>query len=183
MVNDPGWAPCTFRTVWPGGPLDPAAPEGPVSPEGPVAPPVEVAPETATLDQSAERTGKFNYKAKGIFNGQFFQQLDESNSNKFYNFFVTKKGDQYGRGNISGALEPNDFEKVLGFAERRIVELAGEILSGKIDVRPYRLNQESQCSYCRFKSVCRFDWQINDYNFLESLTKSQVLETMRTDDG
>ncbi|GAF82132.1 unnamed protein product, partial [marine sediment metagenome] len=27
-----------------------------------------------------------------------------------------------------------------------------------------------------YKSLCRFDWQINDYNFLESLRKPEVLE-------
>ena len=75
-----------------------------------------------------------------------------------------------------GALRPEDFEKVLGFTERKIVELAEEILSGKIDVQPYRLSGKSPCSFCDYKPICRFDWQINDYNFLESIGKRQVLE-------
>ena len=140
--------------------------------------PVEVAPTRATLEELSEKTESFAYKAKGIFNGKFFQQLDSSNSNKFYNFFVTKKGDQYGYDNISGALKPADFEKVLKFTKRKIVQLAEEILSGGIDVKPYRLSGKSPCSYCKYKSVCRFDWQINDYNFLESLRKAKVLEKM-----
>jgi ATP-dependent helicase/nuclease subunit B len=138
--------------------------------------PVEISPPTVTLDKLSKETNKFVYKAKGIFNGEFFQQLDSSNSNKFYNFFVTKKGDQYGHDNISGALRPNDFEKVLKFTEQKIIELARQILSGSIDVRPYRLSGKSPCGYCRYKSVCRFDWQINEYNFLEPLGKTEVLE-------
>ena len=68
------------------------------------------------------------------------------------------------------------FEKVLQFTEAKILELVERILSGKIDVSPYRLNQRSPCSYCEYRSACRFDWQINDYNFLESVGKTQVLE-------
>jgi len=145
--------------------------------------PVEVSPRKTTIDELKKKTESFDYKAKGIFNGEFFQQLDNSNSNKFYNFFVTKKGDQYGYDNISGALKPNDFENVLRFTEKRIIALAEEIVSGKIDVKPYRLGTESPCSYCRYKSVCRFDWQVNDYNPCVSLNKVQVLEKMGTADG
>jgi len=145
--------------------------------------PVEVTPTRTVLEELQEKTESFAYKAKGIFNGEFFQQLDSSNSNKFYNFFVTKKGDQYGYDNISGALRPADFEKILKFTERKIVLLAEEILSGRIDVKPYRLSGKSPCSYCKYKSVCRFDWQINDYNFLESLNKLQSLEKMGGLDG
>jgi ATP-dependent helicase/nuclease subunit B len=145
--------------------------------------PVEVSPEKTTLDEMQMKTEKFAYKAKGIFNGELFHQLDNSDSNRFYNFFVTKKGDQYGRKNTSGALEPADFEKVLKFAEKKIIESAGQILSGSIDVRPYRLGGKSPCSYCKYNSVCRFDWQINNYKPLISLGKRRVLEMMEVVDG
>jgi ATP-dependent helicase/nuclease subunit B len=56
--------------------------------------------------------------------------------------------------------------------------LSEEILSGRIEVKPYRLNQKSPCSFCKYKAVCRFDWQINEYNFLELLGKNNVLEKM-----
>ena len=138
--------------------------------------PVEAEMEQAALDELESKKEKFHRKAKGIFNGEFFQQLDNANTNKFYNFFVTKKGDQYGYDNISGALRPADFERVLQFTQTKILQLAGEILSGKIDIRPYRIGTRSPCTYCKFRAVCRFDWQINDYNLLESLDKPQVLE-------
>jgi len=73
-------------------------------------------------------------------------------------------------------LKPGDFEKVLQFTEQKIVELAEEIISGKIDISPYRLGTESPCSNCKYKPLCRFDWQINDYRPLEAVGKKQVLE-------
>jgi len=128
--------------------------------------PVEIGPEEG-------------YKAKGVFNGEFFQQLDgtvKSRNSKFYNFQVSKENGQYGNYGKSGALKPEDFEKVFKITEGKIVEIVGEILSGKIDVRPYRLGTATACSYCDYKAVCRFDWLINEYKFLESLGKSDVLE-------
>ena len=128
----------------------------------------------------------YKRQAKGIFNGEFFQQLDASASSgwgRFYNFRVSSKDGQYGDYGKSGALKPDDFDEVLEYAEQRIVELAGEILSGKVEVRPYRLSTVSPCSYCKYKPVCRFDWQINDYNFLQSLNKLLVLEKMGRIDG
>jgi ATP-dependent helicase/nuclease subunit B len=145
--------------------------------------PIEVSIKETALHKLSDASDSFDYKARGIFNGDFYRQLDQSGSGKFYNFYVTKKGDQYGRDNTSGALRPDDFEKVLRFTEQRIVQLAQEITSGKINVSPYRLGGVSPCSYCKYMPVCRFDWQINDCNFLESLSKSEVLERAEVVDG
>ncbi len=147
--------------------------------------PVEVSPKKSTIDELAKKARSFDYKAKGIFNGEFFQQLDKEalKDSEFYNFYVTKDSEPYGNYEKRGVLKPADFEKVLRFTERKIVQLAEEILSGKIDVKPYRLGTESPCSYCKYKSVCRFDWQINDYEPLVSLNKVQVLEKAWVADG
>jgi len=143
--------------------------------------PVEVDPQRATLDEISKRTDTFSYKAKGIFNGRFFQQLDSTASSgwsKFYSFRITSKDEQYGNYSISAALKPSHFEKVLKFTERKVLRLVEEILCGEISVKPYRLSNQSPCSYCKYSSVCRFDWQINDYNPLVSLGKTEVLEKM-----
>jgi len=148
--------------------------------------PIEVSPKKSTLGKLPDRGDSYEYKAKGIFDGEFYRQLDgqtDSGWSRFYNFCITAKDQQYGNYARSGALKPNHFEAILRFAGQRIIQLAQEIVSGKIDVSPYRLGQVSPCSYCRYKPVCRFDWQINDYNFLESLSKSRVLERAGGIDG
>ncbi|MHC4086502.1 MAG: PD-(D/E)XK nuclease family protein [Planctomycetota bacterium] len=148
--------------------------------------PVETVIGQAALDELPGKGEKLEYKAKGILNGEFFQQLDTSASSgwgKYYNFRFSSKDGQYGDYGRSGALKPNDFEKVLEFTAKKIVELAAEFLSGKIQVMPYRLGTISPCGYCKYKPVCRFDWQINDYNFIQSLNKLQVLEKVGRADG
>ena len=147
--------------------------------------PVEVSPMKTTLEGLTEAAESFGYKARGIFDGAFSQKIDsglERGWRKFYSFRITAKDAQYGNYGISNALKPEDFENVLKFAEEKMAELAEEIVSGRIDVGPYRLGGESPCRWCKYKSVCRFDWQINEYNFLESLGKAEVLDRIRTVD-
>jgi len=142
--------------------------------------PVEVTPAVAALGEMS-KSDSFDYKAKGIFDGRFFRQLDGTAGtgwSKFYSFRITAKDAQYGNYGISSALRPDDFEKVLTFTKEKIVQLIEEILTGRIEVKPYRLSGKSPCSFCKYKPVCRFDWQINDYNFLESLNKLQCLEKL-----
>jgi ATP-dependent helicase/nuclease subunit B len=145
--------------------------------------PVEAPPETTAFTELTKKAEKFQHKANGLFNGRFFQHLDSTNSNKFYNFFVKQDGNQYGYDNISGAIKPDDFEKIMKFTESKFIGFVQEILSGKIDVHPYRLSGESACTYCKYKPVCRFDWQINDYSFLESLGKVGSLEKIKGNNG
>jgi len=162
-----------------------AAGEHPKNIAGAFFMPIEVSPARSTLAELAKRSEAFDYKAKGIFDGRFAHHLDgqASKDSKYYNFYVTKDGQPYGSYGTRGALKPDAFDKVLQFAEDKIVRLAAEISSGKIDITPYRLNNNSPCSNCDFKSVCRFDWQINHYNSLESVNKGAVLEKLGGDDG
>ncbi len=147
--------------------------------------PVEVGPQSATLDELTEAKDVFNYKAKGVFNGEFYRQLDNAAAgwSKFYSFFVNAKGERYGHYPTSAALKPGDFESVLKFAEQKVIELAGDILAGKIDIRPYRIATDSPCGNCKYKPVCRFDWQINDFNQLQSLRKPEVIEKIGGGNG
>ncbi len=148
--------------------------------------PVEAGLEKVGLDKLSNEAEGFNHKAKGIFNGEYFQQLDsltESGWSKFYSFQISSESGQYGNYGRSNVLRPGDFEKVLRFTEGRIVELAGEIVSGKIDIAPYRIGTETPCGYCKYRPVCRFDWQVNDYRPLRSLMKEAVLEEMGGIDG
>jgi ATP-dependent helicase/nuclease subunit B len=140
--------------------------------------PIEVRPPQSAIQELPARSERFGYKARGIFNGRFAHELDKAafRDSDYYNFYVTKDGQPYGSYATRGALRPQDFEKILKLAEDRVVELAQRILSGEISARPYRLSGQSPCANCKYKPVCRFDWQINDYNVLESVSKSAVLE-------
>jgi len=148
--------------------------------------PVEVSPGKGSFAEGWTEVTGFERKAKGIFYGEFSKQLDakaDSGWSAFYNFSVTKNDDQYGYYGKSGALKPGDFEKVLRYCEQKTIQLAEEIVSGKIDVAPYRLGNESPCSYCDYRPVCRFDWQVNDHRVLERRGKRELLAEAEVADG
>jgi ATP-dependent helicase/nuclease subunit B len=141
--------------------------------------PVEAAPAKGTVADSKAGAGKFTRKAKGIFNGQFadalHSELAPGRWDQFYNFFTTK-GEPYGHFATSGALRPAEFESLLKFARQKIIQTAKQIVSGCIDITPYRLGGKSPCEYCDYRAVCKFDWQINHYNPLAPAGKEEVLK-------
>ncbi len=143
--------------------------------------PIEAPPKNKSLNELSETDDPFDHKAKGIFNGRFAEYLDTtqpSGWNRFYNFYISKKDNQYGYYNKSGALKPQDFETLLKFTERKIAELARSIFDGKIDINPCRLGSYSPCKYCDYKALCRFDWLINEPALLEGMDKRETLEMM-----
>ena len=141
--------------------------------------PIETNPETATLAELAEdESRKFPYKARGIINGAYCFHLDPNASgySQYYNFYVKKKdNDPYGMYGTSNILKPGHFQRLLEWSRASLQRLATDILSGRIDARPYHRGAERACTYCDYTGVCHFDWQINDYNFLRSVGKADLM--------
>ncbi len=143
--------------------------------------PIEAPPPSESASGIDKQTGRFRHKSKGILDGRFAGLLvtgAERGWNRYYNFGVDKDGAPYNYFNISAALRSEQFAAVLSAARAKIVELAGRILSGDIAIRPYRMAKVSPCGHCDYAALCRFDWQINDYNSLEPLDKTAVLERL-----
>ncbi len=139
---------------------------------------IERPPESAALRRMEQKDDCFGRKGKGLFNGEYAGNLDPkagSRWSRFYNFAVTTQEGQYGYYATSGALRPDAFTAVLEHARNKIVALASEIVAGRVDVHPYRIGTRAACAHCDYKAVCRFDWQINEYNFLTSKGKLDLV--------
>ncbi|MBL7214793.1 MAG: exodeoxyribonuclease V subunit gamma [Phycisphaerae bacterium] len=143
--------------------------------------PIEGGVDSKKLSELGREGVKLN-KAKGLFDGRFVDALDTtagSGWNRLFNFYINKDGDPYSNYKISGALKPEDFHALLNYTVEYVCKLAGDLSGGKIDITPYRLGKASPCSWCDYRSLCRFDWQVNDYNILESCDKEEALERMK----
>jgi ATP-dependent helicase/nuclease subunit B len=65
---------------------------------------------------------------------------------------------------------------MLGLVERKLTELADQIIAGRIDVHPYQKGKRSACVTCEYHSVCRFDVPPNHYKPIRSIPRAEVLK-------
>lgn len=89
-----------------------------------------------------------------------------------------KDGDYSAKSSVINAEDLTDISK---YVNRKIKEIASEILDGEISVNPCRQTGECACDYCSFASVCGFDGRIDGYEYrqLEGLSKEEALEKIR----
>jgi ATP-dependent helicase/nuclease subunit B len=154
-----------------------------MTPAGAFFLPIDSGITSASLSDIDTIEASFN-KAKGLFDGRFFDALDTQTAaaggrSEYYNFYVNKDGEPYSYYKTSGVLKPDDFAALLDYTEERIKKLVENLAAGCIAVTPYRIGTSSPCTWCDYRPLCRFDWQINDYNILENIGKEDALERMK----
>ncbi len=141
--------------------------------------PIETSAKTVDIGDMKREGDKFAYKAAGLFNGEFVSLLDSkvaSGNSRYYSFFIKKNGEPYGSYNSRNILKASDFDNVCQMAHGIISDIAGRISDGDITLSPYKLNTETACANCDYRCVCKFDNLINDYNYIKTVSKEQVLE-------
>jgi hypothetical protein len=53
--------------------------------------------------------------------------------------------------------------------------LAGQIIAGNVEIRPYKMGTASACPTCQYKDVCRFDPAINAYRHIPPAGREAIL--------
>ena len=121
----------------------------------------------------------FKDKARGLIDIDFVTRFDREFTRKSDVFMVeiTKEGAPSGRGN--DAVTSHEFGLLLQLVRVRIGEIVDRLITGDISVKPYRINNESPCATCEFRSVCRFDPATERYRHLEPMNRVQVLEAAK----
>jgi ATP-dependent helicase/nuclease subunit B len=115
-------------------------------------------------------------KPRGLFDRRCLGALDRGLANgasDVVQAFIKQDG-SLGRRNTSDVAESQEFRDLLKLVAAKLGELADGILSGRIDVAPYRLNDSSPCPRCEYRSLCRFDPAINKYNHLMPISREEV---------
>lgn len=120
-------------------------------------------------------------KPRGIFSSRALTDLDNACGEGWSDVVSAylKKDGSFGYIDKSDAAAPEDFKALLRHARARIGQIADEILSGRIDVAPYRLSNQSPCARCEYRGVCRFETSVNGYRHLPSMNRAQVMEQIR----
>jgi ATP-dependent helicase/nuclease subunit B len=118
-------------------------------------------------------------KARGVIDVGFAQTFDHEFKKKsdVVMVEVTAEGKPSDRSNDS--VSSNDFAALLQLVRVRISELVDRLIAGDIEVKPFRIGNESPCAHCNFRSVCRFDPTVDRYRYFDRMSRSQVLEQLR----
>ncbi len=81
----------------------------------------------------------------------------------------------------SSVITKEEFQALQKQLDKVIKDIAKEIYSGDIAIRPYynQKKKKTPCDYCEYKSICNFDPNCNSYYYIPNKSKEQILEQMR----
>lgn len=78
-------------------------------------------------------------------------------------------------------IDTNAFEALLEYSEQKAVELAKDIMKGKIACAPVTAAKQEACEYCPYKTSCGFDERIPGYK--KEYKADVTLEEIRKEGG
>ena len=81
----------------------------------------------------------------------------------------------------SNCVSKEQFKYLQKYTNKLIKEIASEILSGNIDIRPIynAKKKKTPCEYCEYKAICNFDSSKNEYNYVPNLDKEVLFEMIK----
>ncbi|MGN0134048.1 MAG: PD-(D/E)XK nuclease family protein, partial [Anaerotignum sp.] len=88
----------------------------------------------------------------------------------------TKKGDLSASSNLA---TEEQYKAILDFVAERTRELGEAMKEGIIAPAPFRDGQRTPCSYCKFRSICRHDYEEKPkWRNLKKISKKDFWETL-----
>jgi len=76
----------------------------------------------------------------------------------------------------SSLYKTEQFDYMMAHTDDKIKEFGEGIINGNIAMKPYKLEKDTPCGYCEYKSICRFDARLsgNAYNELENKEEIEI---------
>jgi len=139
-----------------------------------------------TMEQAAEELLK-RFKMKGLLLADrdavslMDASLDKGHSS-ILPVAVKADGSFYSSASVA---TPEQWEDLLASVRRSIENIGTRITEGDVRIEPYRIQQETACTFCPFKPVCQFDETVegSGYHLLGKPDKSQVWELLSGSKG
>jgi ATP-dependent helicase/nuclease subunit B len=125
-------------------------------------------------------------KPRGLLHRRFLNAIDDQltpgTASEVVAVRLNKDG-AIGLRRSSDAAEHEEFAALMRHVEMKLAELGDEIVGGRIDIAPYRMNGLTPCPACEYRAVCRFDTLTNRYHHLTVLGREGVLEKLAQEAG
>ena len=82
----------------------------------------------------------------------------------------------------SSVATDEEFEQIISYARRKMIQFGKEITEGHCEKNPYKLGDKTACDFCKYGAVCAFDKKhsTDQYRLLERFDKDDVLHKILT---
>ncbi|MBE5821016.1 MAG: hypothetical protein E7311_00315 [Clostridiales bacterium] len=115
-----------------------------------------------------------------ILNDKSLIRHMDHNIEKTSNLVNVKINDE-GLSTNKNALSLDEFNKLQQYSKKILTDISSEIMSGKIDVKPFWKSKISNgCIYCSFNGICKFNSKEKNctYNIMRNLDNKEIFEKM-----
>lgn len=134
-------------------------------------------------DEEIEDMIKKNFRMKGLIlaDVKIIKMNDNtltSGSSKMVPAAITTSGSVNEK--WTNGVDKEEFKVLQDYIDITIKQIAKEIFSGKIDIKPYNKKGKTPCEYCEYKTICGFNPRINGnkYNYIDKKTKDEIILKM-----
>lgn len=124
-------------------------------------------------EEQIESKIRANFKMKGLLlaDVSVIKMMDNklsTGASDIVPIYITKDGEISEK--KSSVISKEDFKGLQIKVKEIIKEIAKEILTGKIDIKPYNYKKKTGCDYCKYKTICMFNTNIkgNEYNYIST---------------
>ena len=139
-------------------------------------------------EEEIEEQIRKNFKMKGLIlaDVKIIKMNDRTLKNgisKIVPAAITTSG-EVSEGRTNG-VKKEEFRILQEYIDYVIKEISNEILSGKIDLKPYNKKGKTPCEYCEYKSICGFNTKLKDnkYKYIDNKTKDDIINQMKNKIG
>ena len=126
---------------------------------------------------------KANFRMKGLILAdikvvKMHDKTLDTGSSKLVPAYIDKSGNLSKKTN---GITKEQFIQLQKYIDKTIKEIAKEILSGNINLKPYYKKGNTPCKYCTYRAICGFNAGFcnNDYNYIGNESKETILEKIK----
>ena len=135
--------------------------------------------------QELEDRIRANFKMKGLVLADVKvltmqdNKIKETISSRVIPAGITKN-DKINQKCTSG-VTAEEFKTLQDYIPIVIKQIANEMLSGNIELKPYNKNGYTPCTFCSYKSICGFDTKLKDnkFRYIDKMPKDVIIEKMK----
>jgi ATP-dependent helicase/nuclease subunit B len=124
-----------------------------------------------------------SFKMKGLLLGEeesvrlMDQTLDKGHS-QIVSAGLKTNGEFYSNSSVASETE---FTYLRNYVRKTFEDIGMKISEGETSIAPYKLKNQTPCTFCSYKSFCQFDTSLdeNDYRLLTNIPKDEIMESIK----